>query len=273
MSDFQRGVVYSLNGVAFHYDGEWTLRGINLTIGLREVLGIIGPNGSGKTTLLKILARLLHPFEGEVLFKDRTLSSIQTALLAQQVAFIPQEHQIVFPYTALEIVLMGRYPHMRGWAFESKKDHRIALAAMERMEVDGLADRLFSELSGGEKQRVIIARALAQEPKVLLLDEPATFLDLHHQMGIYAILEELNRRQEMTLIMVSHDLNMASQFCHRLLLLNQGRMVRTGSPEEILTVDQIRATYRCEVIVDKHPVTRKPRVTPLQQVHRDTPRG
>jgi iron complex transport system ATP-binding protein len=164
---------------------------------------------------------------------------------------------------------MGRYPYLRGWAFESEEDHRMARSAMERMEVDGFASRLFSELSGGEKQRVIIARALAQEPEVLLLDEPATFLDLHHQVGIYAILGELNRYEGMTLVLVSHDLNMASQFCHRLLLLDKGRMAQLGSPEEVLTVERIREIYRCEAIVDTHPVTGKPRVTPLEKVNHD----
>jgi iron complex transport system ATP-binding protein len=242
--------VYTVNRVGFHYGEQWVLRNIDLTIGRGEILGIIGPNGSGKTSLLKILGRLLQPQQGEVLLEREDLSTVRPGLLAQRVAMVPQEHPIVFPYTALEVVLMGRYPYLR-------------------MEVDGFVSRLFSELSGGEKQRVIIARALAQEPEVLLLDEPATFLDLHHQVGIYAILGELNRYEGMTLVLVSHDLNMASQFCHRLLLLDKGRVAQLGSPEEVLTVERIREIYRCEAIVDTHPVTGKPRVTPLEKVNHD----
>jgi len=254
--------MYSVKDVGFQYEKKWILKDISLTIKRGEILGIIGPNGAGKTTLLKILGKILQAKEGGIAWGGKLLSRIPIRAYAREVAMISQEHQMVFPYTALEVVLMGRYPYLGGWAFETEEDHTIARLAMEKMEVEGFAFRLFNELSGGEKQRVMIARALAQKANVLLLDEPATFLDLRHQMGIFSILKALNRDQGMTLVMVSHDLNMASQFCHQLLLLDRGRMVQWGTPETVLTAEKIREIYRCEVIVDFHPGTGKPRVTP-----------
>ncbi|HET6465015.1 MAG TPA: ABC transporter ATP-binding protein [Nitrospiria bacterium] len=253
--------IYTLRDVSFRYESEWVLHGIDLTIDRGEILGLIGPNGSGKTTLLKILGRHRKPETGGVWLESEDLSNISLGTLARRVSMVPQELPVAFPYTVLEMVLMGRYPHMNGWAFESAEDHRIALSAMERMGVDSFAHRLFTELSGGEKQRVIIARALAQQAEILLLDEPATFLDLHHQAGIYRLLGELNRQDRITVVVVLHDLTMASQLCRRLLLLNEGRVFRLGTPPEVLTEKVIEEVYRCRTVVDSHPTTGHPRVT------------
>jgi iron complex transport system ATP-binding protein len=253
--------IYTLRDVSFRYESEWILNGIDLTIDRGEVLGLIGPNGSGKTTLLKILGRHRKPETGGVWLESEDLSNISLGNLARRVSMVPQELPVAFPYTVLEMVLMGRYPHMKGWAFESVEDHRIARSAMERMGVDSFAHRLFTELSGGEKQRVIIARALAQQAEILLLDEPATFLDLHHQAGIYRLLGELNRQDRMTVVVVLHDLTMASQLCRRLLLMNEGRVFRLGTPSEVLTEEVIEEVYRCRTVIDAHPTTGHPRVT------------
>lgn len=253
--------IYTLRQVSFRYESEWVLNGIDLTIDRGEVLGLIGPNGSGKTTLLKILGRHRKPETGTVWLESENLSSIPLHGLALRVSMVPQELPVAFPYTVLEMVLMGRYPHMKGWAFESAEDHRIARSAMERMGVGSFAHRQFTELSGGEKQRVIIARALAQQAEVLLLDEPATFLDLHHQAGIYRLLGELSRQDRMTVVVVLHDLTMASQLCRRLLLLNEGRVFRLGTPSEVLTEEVIDEVYHCRTVVDAHPTTGHPRVT------------
>ena len=259
-------IMYRLNNIFFQYEKREVLKEINFSIGPGDILGIIGPNGSGKTTLLKILGGLLKPSIGMIWFKEKNLSDYSPQRLARSVAMVPQEHHLVFPYTVKEIVLMGRYPFLGGWAFESEKDYGIAQEAMKRMQVDGFENRLFFELSGGEKQRVIIARALAQQPEVLLLDEPATFLDLYHQLGILTILGELQTQKKITIILVSHDLNMASQFCQRLLLLNKGKIALIGDPSEVLTVNKIREVYECETLVDSHPISGKPRVTPLHKV-------
>lgn len=253
--------MYILRGVGFRYERDWVLKGIDLRIERGEILGIIGPNGSGKTTLLKILGGHRSPVEGEVRLEAENLTDVPRRALAQRVSMVPQEHPVIFPYTVLEVVLMGRYPYLKGWAFESAEDHRIARSAMERMGVDHLAGRLFPELSGGEKQRVIIARALTQQPEVLLLDEPATFLDLHHQAGIYTLIGELNRGNGITVVVVLHDLNMASQLCRRLLLLKEGRIVRVGTPWDVLTEKAIEEVYHCRTVVDSHPTTGHPRIT------------
>jgi iron complex transport system ATP-binding protein len=253
--------IFTLQGVSFRYESEWVLKGIELTIDRGEVLGLIGPNGSGKSTLLKILGRHRRPEKGGVWLESENLSNVSLRTLARRVSMVPQELPVAFPYTVLEMVLMGRYPHLKGWAFEGAEDHRIARSAMERMGVDSFAHRRFTELSGGEKQRVIIARALAQEAEVLLLDEPATFLDLHYQAGIYKLLGELNRQDRMTVVVVLHDLTMASQLCRRLLLLNEGRVFRLGTPQEVLTEKVIEEVYRCRTVVDSHPTTGHPRVT------------
>ena len=255
--------IYTLKDVAFRYLSDWVLQGIDLTIERGEILGIIGPNGSGKTSLLKILGRHRSPVEGEVRLEAEKLPDVPRRALAQRVSMVPQEHPVVFPYTVLEMVLMGRYPYLKGWAFESSEDHRIARAAMERVGLERFSERLFSELSGGEKQRVIIARALTQQPQVLLLDEPATFLDLHHQARIYSLLSELNRNDGITVVVVLHDLNMASQLCRRLLLLREGRIIRVGTPWEVLTEKTIEEVYHCRTVVDSHPTTGRPRVTML----------
>lgn len=255
------GSMYTLENVAFRYETDWVLRGIDLTIERGEILGIIGPNGSGKTSLLKILGRHQQPVEGKVRLDSRDLSRFSFNALARRVGMVPQEHPVVFPYTVLDVVLMGRYPYLKGWAFESAEDYRIARSAMERMGVERLAGRLLAELSGGEKQRVIIARALAQQSQILLLDEPATFLDLHHQALIYSLLAELNRNDNMTVVVVLHDLNMASQLCRRLLLLKEGRMARLGTPWEVLTQEVIEEVYHCRTLVDSHPTTGHPRIT------------
>jgi cobalamin transport system ATP-binding protein len=253
--------LYSLQGVGCRYGRNWVLKGMDLRIRRGEILGIIGPNGAGKTSLLKLLGGLLRPAEGEIRLELRQLTSFSRSALARRIGMVPQQSSLTFPYTVEEVVLMGRSPYLSGWAFETDEDYRIARAAMERMEVREWSGRLFDELSGGERQRVIIARTLTQQPEVLLLDEPVTFLDLYHQARIYSILEELNRTERITVVVVMHDLNVASRLCGRLLLLSDGRIVRQGTPWDVLTETTIEQVYRCRCLVDSHPGTGRPRVT------------
>jgi len=247
--------------VCFRYAGEWVLEDFSLEIGAGEIVGLIGPNGSGKTTLLKLLAGLLHPQEGVVMLHDEDLASRSPRQIARQIAVVHQESQILFPFTVVELVLMGRFPHLVGWGWESPEDLRIACSAMEAMDVLHVANRTFQELSGGERQRVMIARALAQQPKILLLDEPTAFLDISHQMDIYAVLKRLNGEGGVTVVLVSHDLNLASQYSDQLVLLHEGRVFRVGSPSHVVTTEHIRTVYGCDVLIDRHPVAGTPRVT------------
>ena len=270
-------VAYRVEGVAFSYgsrrgpagadaDGG-ALRGLTCDVYEGEILGIIGPNGSGKSTLLKLLGSIMPPQQGTIRLHDRPLGSFARQELARIVAYVPQQSPVVFPFTLAEFVLMGRFPHRRtggmlgGFGWETAEDVRVAGQAMGAMEILHLADRMISDVSGGERQRAFIARALTQAPRVLLLDEPTVFLDLRHQVDICAILRRLNREQGLTVVLVSHDLNLASQSCDRLLLLEEGSLIRLGVPSAVLQPEVIESVYRCPVLIDRHPASGVPRVT------------
>lgn len=261
-----------VEGLSFRYRSDqpgraWTLNGVSFAVKPGEVLGIVGPNGSGKSSLLKLLAGLLRPLLGDIQIAGQSINQLEPQVLARMVAVVPQEFVQVFPFTVAETVLMGRFPHRRtGWwnlgmGDESEADLLVAHRAMMDTDVVAFADRLVSDLSGGERQRVMIARALAQEPIILLLDEPMAFLDINHQIDICALIRRLNRERALTVVMVSHDLNVASQLCDRLVMLKEGRVCQTGSPAETINEDILRKVYGCDVVVDAHPQTGLPRVT------------
>jgi iron complex transport system ATP-binding protein len=231
------------------------------------MLGIVGPNGSGKTTMLKLLGKIVPVQQGSIALFGKSVSQLRQEAVAQSVAFVPQDTHQAFPFTVVETVLMGRFPHHHrtfwdlGFGWENSNDREVARQAMMTMDVWHLAERLVTGLSGGERQRVIIARALAQSPQVLLLDEPTAFLDLQHQIEICALLHRLKHERQLTVVLVSHDLNLASQYCDRILLLNQGRVFCLGRPEEVIQPEILKTAYRCQVLVDTHPVSGLPRVT------------
>ncbi len=240
------------------------LEKLNCTIESGTIMGVLGPNGSGKSTFLKILARVFAVQEGQVELRGQNMQRLSQSDIAKTVAFVPQETQQIFPFTIGEMVLMGRFPHhagLGGWHWEDPEDVAIAEAAMQDLDVAHLADRLITDVSGGERQRAIIARALAQDPQILLLDEPTAFLDLHHQLDIARILRRLNQERGLTVVLVSHDLNLASQYCDQLMLLDRGDIVKSGTPEEVIQPEVLESVYRCEVLVDRHPQTGMPRVS------------
>ena len=245
----------------------WTLDHLSFHVDAGEILGIVGPNGSGKSSLLKILSGLLPVGEGDVLLDGLSLQKRSQADIARLVAVVPQDYVQVFPFTVVETVLMGRFPHrtVRWWSMgigdETANDLACAHQAMVDTDVVSLADRLVSDLSGGERQRVMIARALAQEPKILLLDEPTAFLDINHQIEVCSLITRLRAERRLTVVLVSHDLNVASQYCDRVLMLKEGGLCRIGSPEETIRPDVLRMVYGCDVVVDAHPQTGRPRVT------------
>ena len=263
-------VAYSLKGVTFSYtkgkggDSEAVLEGLSCLILSGRVLGILGPNGSGKSTLLKLLARVFQPQQGTIELLGESLAGLSQLKVARRVALVPQETLQVFPFTIAEMVLMGRSPHHQGWGgwhWEDAQDWAVAQNAMEELDVAHLGNRLVTEVSGGERQRAVIARALVQEPQILLLDEPTAFLDLHHQLDIARIIKRLNRDRGLTVVLVSHDLNLASQYCDQILLLNQGRLVAMGSPQTVIKPEVIEQVYECSVLVDRHPQSGLPRVS------------
>jgi ABC-type cobalamin/Fe3+-siderophores transport system ATPase subunit len=261
---------YRLEGVCFRYPGraEWAVRDLTLAITPGDVVGVIGPNGSGKSTLLKMLAGLLRPQQGEMQLDGRPLGHYAIRVLAQRVAVVPQSVQFVFPFTVREIVGMGRIPHrveQSGWwgglSAASQTDRDAVDMALIDMELEPVAERSILELSGGERQKVLLARALVQQPSILLLDEPTTSLDLHHQAAVYRRARSLNQKQGVTVVLVSHDLNLAALFARQLILLVGGRVRRIGSPDEVLTQAELDALYERAVIVDRHPSADAPRVT------------
>ena len=254
-----------LNGVSFKYDNRWCLKGVDLELRRGEVLGLIGPNGSGKSTLLKVIDGLLKAPMGEILLHKKPLSSYKRAEIARLIAMVPQESTFRFPFSVFEVVLMGRFSHSGPFPFEGEKDVEVARQSMQLTGTLELAQRSINELSGGEKQRVLIARALTQKAGILLLDEPTSFLDIRHKVEIFELLFSLAMAQGLSIIVVSHDISLAAQYCHRMVLLEKGSVYKIGMPEEVITAEDIGIVYGCPVLVDKNPVTETPRLTILSQ--------
>jgi iron complex transport system ATP-binding protein len=259
--------VLALHNVSFSYvAGTPILRNVSLAVNRGEFLAIVGPNGSGKSTLLKIMDGLWAPHQGKVLLQDKEISMYSRREIAKLVAVVPQDHQAQFPFTVLELVLMGRAPHVRGLAFESSHDHDIATAMMEKTDIAHLAAKPITSLSGGERQRAFIARALAQQSPIILLDEPNAHLDIAHQLEIFGVMKSMNREHGVTVVAVSHDLNLAASFGDRIAMLLCGGLVAIGPPEDVLTTERIREVFQAEVLVDRHPIYDAPRVTLATQL-------
>jgi len=254
-----------VNSISFRYFENWVLRDISFQIGKGEFIGVIGPNGSGKTTLLKILYRLLSPQIGEVRFESVPLNKMSRTDIAKRIAVVAQETYPLFPFRVIEIVLMGRSPYLGHLMFERERDLEIARKAMEWTEIVAISERPIDELSGGERKRVFIARALAQETEVILLDEPTANLDIHHQIEFLDLILTLNQERGLTILMASHDLNIASEFCDRLILLQKGGVYQIGTPKEVITRENIESVYGCRVWVDQNPVSGMPRVSLLKK--------
>lgn len=248
--------------VSFAYGDASVLRAVDLAVGAGEIVGIIGPNGSGKTTLVRVLSGVATPSAGAVRIAGTPLRALRRRDVARRLAVVPQDPVLEFPFTALEVVLMGRAPHLGPLGFPRARDLAVARAAMARLDVAGLEDRPLDRVSGGERQRVLLARALAQEPQVLLLDEPTTHLDLRHQAGMHDAVGELARARGVAVVSVLHDLNLAALYCDRLVALAGGRVAAAGTPAQVLTADVLRAVFETEVYVGVNPVTRGPFVLP-----------
>ncbi len=238
----------------------FAIRDLTFAVEAGEIFGVIGPNASGKTTLIRLLSRVLVPARGEILLDGRVLQTLSRAAVATEIAVVPQDVPQGFPYTVEELVLMGRFPHAPGRLFESAQDLDYARRAMEATGVLDLGSERLDRLSGGERQRVMLARALAQRPRLLVLDEPTAHLDLRYQAECVGLLRRLNRQAGLAIVLVSHDLNMAAEVSDRLLLLHAGAAVCTGPVEAVMTEATLEAVYACRVLVDKHSVSGRPTV-------------
>lgn len=249
-------------GVECGYNGRKVLAGMDLSLHRGEFLAVLGPNGSGKTTLLRALAGVLPLMSGQVLLEGRPISAMPRQQVARTMAVVPQLSTPPFEFTVREMVAMGRSPHLGRLQAERPEDREAVAEALSLTGTSHLAARPVTELSGGELQRVTIARALAQQAPIMLLDEPGAFLDLNHQLHIFNLLVELNVNQSRSILCISHDVNLASEYAQRLVLMQQGRVVCHGAPEQVLTADNILQVYGCRVEVDHSPSGR-PRITLL----------
>jgi iron complex transport system ATP-binding protein len=262
--------IIRMESVFFRYPGREIFRDLTLYLEEGEILGLIGPNSSGKTTLLKLMDGLLQPQRGKVFLEKEGLRQLPRPQVAKQIAVVPQEMEVPFPFTAGEIVLMGRAPYLGRFGWEKRKDLDIAREGMALTDVAGLENRPFLELSQGEKQRVLMARALAQEPKVILLDEPTSHLDINHQVEFNELIRRLNREKKLTVLNISHDLNLAAEYSHRIALLHRGLIYALGTPSTVITEENIRRVYETTVMVERNPFTGAPRVTPVGKTKRET---
>ena len=253
-----------VSNLNFAYLESKVLSDINISITASEFVGIIGPNGAGKSTLLKSLLGFLN-IPGECIqLNNKALINYHKKELGKLIAYVPQETEFSFSFTVREVVQMGRYPYSKGIAFITAEDKNIIDDAMHKMEIEEFAHRSINELSGGEKQRVVIASALAQQPKILLLDEPTSALDLHHQIDIYNILKTLQKENNLTTIVVTHDINLAAQYCERIVLMNQGKIIKDGKPDEVLQFKLLQEIFGVKVYIDINPITKSLYVLPLE---------
>ncbi|MBI3047571.1 MAG: ABC transporter ATP-binding protein [Acidobacteria bacterium] len=249
-----------LQQISFSYDpGEaglpsqgFSLRDVSLAVGRGSLAGLLGPNGCGKTTLLKLMAGVLRPQQGTIFFDGRAAAGIPRRELARHIAVVPQETHPAFDYSVLEMVLMGRHPHLGAFRLEGPDDLAIAYDALAATGTAHLARRSYMSLSGGEKQRVIIASALAQQPDVLLLDEPTASLDLAYQLEVAVLLARLNRERGVTIVLATHDLNLAASLCHVLVLVREGRVLAQGATAHVLNGGMIRELYDVDADVRFH---------------------
>jgi iron complex transport system ATP-binding protein len=248
--------------ISFGYDPDHpVVRDVTVSIRRGEFFTLVGPNGSGKSTLLRLLDRFLTPQRGTLTLFGEPLAHYTRDALSRQVALVSQENTVQFPFTVEEIVLMGRAPHTRGRIFENRHDREVAWTMMELMDIESLAGQAATDLSGGERQRVFIARALAQQPQVLLLDEPSAHLDIAHQVEVSSVLRKLQRESGLTVVSVSHDLNLAASASDRIGMMAAGSLAAIGTPQEVLTAGRIEEIFRLPVLVDRHPISGNPRVS------------
>ena len=246
------------------YENRTVIEDLSLKINEGEIVSIIGPNGSGKSTLLKSLSKLLKRKDGEVLIIDKSLDLMKNNDLAKVLSMVAQQNTSPSDITVKELVYYGRIPHKKWFEPKSKEDEEIVNWSLEQTGVLHYADRKLVSLSGGERQRVWLAMALAQKPKILFLDEPTTYLDMCHQLELMELVQNINKEFNMTIIMVLHDLNQASRYSNRVIIMKEGKIVADGIPEEVIVKDIIHSVYNVKCSITKEPTCNRPQVYPVE---------
>ncbi|MDT4898810.1 MAG: cobalamin transport system ATP-binding protein [Acidobacteriota bacterium] len=256
--------------ISVNYDERVAVAGVSLRAVPGEVTAIIGPNGAGKSTLMRALNGALLPSHGEIRLDGKLLRSFARRAVGRRIAVVAQEAELRFPVTVMEFVLGGRYAWsgMGAWGWETERDVLVAQEVLRETELEDFSARLMSELSGGERQRAVLARALATEAGILLLDEPTANLDLAHQATVLQLVRARCDQKQTAAIVVTHDINLAAAFADRVLLLLQGRTLAAGTPREVLTPELLREVFEIQILVDAHPVTGAPRITPVHEARR-----
>lgn len=256
--------------ISVDYGLREVLKGVSVRAVPGELTAIVGPNGAGKSTFMRVLNGALNPSRGEVLLDGKPLRALARRAVSRRIAVVAQEADLRFPVTVMEFVLGGRYAWAGtgAWGWETERDVEVAQEVLRETELEEFGARLMSELSGGERQRAVLARALATEASTLLLDEPTANLDLAHQAAMLSLVRARVDERGAAVVVVTHDLNLAAEFADRVLLLKVGRTLAFGSPREVFTPEYMRQVFELEVLVDGHPLTGAPRITPVHQARR-----
>jgi iron complex transport system ATP-binding protein len=259
-----------IQNLTITYDDRIAVSGVTLSLRPTEITALIGPNGAGKSTLLRALNAQLPYSSGSISLNSQPLEKLNRRTIARQIAVVAQEAELRFPVTVLEFVLGGRFAWATnaGWGWETERDLAIAQAVLFETELSELSGRLMNELSGGERQRALMARALATEAPILLLDEPTANLDLSHQATLLTLVRKRCDEHQAAALVVTHDINLAAQFADQILLMKQGKTIYSGKPEEVLKPEILQEVFEVRVLVDAHPVTGGPRVTPVHETFR-----
>lgn len=252
-----------VQNLKFGYKRDLVLKDISFNIEKGQFISIIGPNGSGKSTILKLLNNLYSPKKGNIFIEGKNIYGYKKRDLAQKIALVPQDTFLDYEFTVEDVVLMGRHPYKKRFQKEDENDFKIVEEALKMTNTLHLRDKLITEISGGERQRVVIARALAQNPSIILLDEPTSHLDINHQIEILNLLKRLNQEKSTTIVIVIHDINIASRYSDEIIMINEGKIVGIGRPEEVITKKNIEETYNLKVIIEKNRVTNKIYLTPI----------
>jgi len=247
-----------IENLSVNLDNKTIIDHINLQINPGELTSIIGPNGAGKSTLLKTILNLIDFQSGSITFRDKNIKKIPVKTYAQCIAFIPQENNILFDYTVEDIILMGRFPWIDYWGSYSKKDYLILEELIAQFKLQDLAKRQFNHLSGGEKQRVLLARAIAQDTDYIFLDETLSFLDINHQIEIMQILRQINLEKKKSILIVSHNVNLSIEYSDRIIVMKKGNLIADGTPQNIISEDLIKSVFNIDLHIVQNPYTEKP---------------